>query len=69
MINTTNARLADAIAQHLAATDQLDQQLDAANADFAQATQTSTEATTNLQSALQTETQSYDEAFAGSFTY
>lgn len=69
VINTTNAKLTDAIAQHLAATDQLDQQLDAANADFAQATQASTEATTNLQSALQTETQSYEEAFAGSFTY
>ena len=69
VINTTNARLTDAITQHLAATDQLDQQLDAANAEFAQATQAAGEATTNLQSALQTETQSYEEAFAGSFTY
>ena len=69
VINTTNTKLTDAIAQHLTATTQLDQQLDAANADFAQATQASLESTTALRAALQSETQSYDEAFAGSFGY
>lgn len=69
VINTTNVRLTEAIAQHLAATLQLDQQVDAATATFTQATQVSTESTTALQSALQAETQSYDEAFAGSFGY
>lgn len=69
VINATNIRLTDAITQHLTATVQLDQQLDAANADFAQATQASLESTTALRAALQTEAQSYEEAFAGSFGY
>lgn len=69
VINTTNTRLTEAIAQHLTTTMQLDQQLDAANADFTQATQASLESTTALRAALQTETQSYEEAFAGSFGY
>jgi len=69
VITTTNAKLTDAIGQHLAATTQLDQQLDAATADFTQASQASADSTTALRAALATETQSYDEAFAGSFGY
>ena len=69
VIASTNTRLTDAITAHLAATAQLDTTLDAALADFGQAIQTSTESTTALLAALQTETVSYDEAFAGSFGY
>lgn len=69
VITTTNARLTDAIGQHLTMTAHLSEQLDAATADFAQATQTSTESTTALRAALQAEVTSYDEAFNGSFSY
>ena len=69
VITTTNAKLTDAIGQHLSATAQLSGQLDAATAEFAQATQTSSESTTSLRAALQTEVTSYDESFKGSFSY
>jgi len=69
VITSTNDRLTDSIGQHLAATAQLSGQLDAATAEFTQATQTSTESTTSLRAALQAEVASYDEAFAGSFSY
>jgi hypothetical protein len=69
VITSTDAKLTDAIGQHLSATVQLSDQLHAATADFTQATQTATESTTALRTALQTEVASYDEAFAGSFSY
>ena len=69
VINTTNAKLTDALAQHRATTAQLDQQLDQATADFTQASQISADSTTALRAALATETQSYDEAFNGSFGF
>jgi hypothetical protein len=64
----TNQRLSDAFTQHLAATQRLDTELDAANAEFARAAQASAESTQALASATGAEAQTYEQAFAGGFT-
>ena len=67
VIIQTNHRLSDAFNEHLAATQRLDSELDAANAEFAQAAQASAESTQALGDATGAEAESYEQAFAGGF--
>ena len=67
-ITQTNQRLSDTFTQHLAATQRLHTELDAANAEFAQAAQASADSTQALADATGAEAESYEQAFAGGFT-
>jgi hypothetical protein len=67
VIIQTNQRLSDAFAEHLAATQRLDTELDAANAEFAQAAQASAESTQALATATGAEAERYEQVFAGGF--
>lgn len=68
VIIQTNQQLSDAFNEHLAATRRLDAELDAANAEFAQAAQASAESTQALADATGAEAEAYEQAFAGGFT-
>jgi type I site-specific restriction endonuclease len=68
VIIQTNQRLSDAFTEHLAATHRLDTELEAANAEFAQAAQASADSTQALAEATGAEAESYEQAFAGGFT-
>ena len=68
VIIQTNQRLSEAFTEHLTATQRLDTELDAANADFAQAAQASGESTQSLGDATGAEAEAYEQAFAGGFS-
>lgn len=68
-IQQTGTRFDEAIGQYETSTGQLMATLQDLVAEFAAATQTSLDSSTRLSSAVQVESQSYEEAFNGSFAY
>lgn len=68
-INQTGQRMTDAIAGFRSRTAQTDAELQGLTAEFANAVTKCRELTAGLQSAVQIEAQSYEEAFNGSFNY
>jgi chromosome segregation ATPase len=68
-IDQTGQRMTAAIEDFRTRTGQLDAELQALTAEFANAIAQNRELTTELQSAVQIEMQSYEEAFNGSFNY
>jgi predicted nucleic acid-binding Zn-ribbon protein len=69
VIDQTNQRMTAAIADFKSRTAQIDADLQALTDEFTTAITQQRELTTQLQSAVQIEMQSYEEAFNGSFAY
>lgn len=67
-INQISLRVQENVQQYRTTTEQLHSELETQRAGFAQAIGKDQESTTSLQQAIQTETRTYEEAFAGGFT-